>query len=185
MNDYAVIKNALVATFFVVIFMVSLQPEKVSSVVLNITNFATDAVYSKDIDAAETNRIADNMMSFSISSIGFVLPKDVYTVKTDKENSLVSKGDNELVTLTVGDFQGNLQDIVIGMTNEYKANNEYEKISLQPVLRGTNLYYEVTDNGNIVMAVKDIGDNKYLNILPKTESEQTDVESLLRDLDTL
>lgn len=176
MNDYAVIKNALVASFLVIVFMVSLQPEKVSSVVLNITNFATDAIYSKDIDAAETNPISDNEMTFSISSKGFVLPKNIYTIESDSDASRVIKDGELLATLVVGDIQDNLRDYVMSLSNEH---------DVQPVLRGNNFYYEVTDNGKITMSVKDIGDNKYLGILIEDTADESNVERLLSDLRTL
>jgi hypothetical protein len=178
MNDYTMVKNALVAIALVVLLMIALQPSKMANAVLGWNTMSQDALQAIQVNTngpSELQAADSETVNFTISTQDFMLPKK-YSVTTEIGSSTISK-DEAVYRISVHEFDGALSDTALKLAEA--------GMNVRPVMHGSNLFYDIADNEAIVLAVQDLGEGKYVKIVPDGTYDHAVVHELLSQLKTL
>ena len=178
MNDYTVVKNALVAIALVLILMVAIQPGKMSEAVLGTHAMAKDALQSVVANTngpAELQAASNEHIRFTVSTVDFSLP-NTYSVTTEVGSSQISKETAEY-NVSVHEFEGVLSDTALSLAEG--------GMQVRPVMHGSNLFYEICKDDALVVGLQDVGDGKYVKVIPEDTYERTVLHDFLSDLEVL
>jgi hypothetical protein len=187
MNNYVLARNALIASVFLMLFMLSLQPQRISSLLMNIGDTVTNTFIDKrQINAAE-KQANNSQLSLKLDSIEIILPNSEDLSLEEKGNAVLIKNDGEsYFVITLEDYQGDLQQKAITLArklSDYPANQD---ITVQPVMRGSNMYVEVSsllDNERKVnYALKRINDQQIVVIVPSPDAEGVTINGILSEI---
>lgn len=188
MNNYVLARNALIASMFIMLFMISLQPDRISTALMGISDtISSTFIEKREIDAAE-KKAQKEQLSVNFDSVEIVLPTmEGFTLDKNGRVVLVKDNDETRYVITLEEYQGDLQQKALTFAKELKADPSNENISVQPVMRGSNMYVEVSslsasDERKVNYALKRVNDSEIVVIVPSSEASNETTSKLLSEM---
>lgn len=183
MNNYVVAKNAVIATALVMLFMLSLQPEYISRAILGVSNAVTSRFVTQDINAAERKINTDDQREVILNSVTLSFPAiEGYEIEKNENAAILEKDGESQMVITVEEYGSDAQAKAVSLSQSLGEDGQVTGVRVQPVMRGSNLYYEVSSNEqSIHYAVKRVSDKEMITFTPSMNADRQVVNKILSE----
>ena len=186
MNNFVVARNALIASTLVMLFMLSLQPQYISRAILSMTDAVTTRFINKDISAAERSSTAhkEDTLAIKLASTTISIPMiEGYEIEENANAAVLTRDGASQFVFTVEKYDGDVKQKAVNLAQSVKAEGQFQEVTVQPVLRGNNMFYEVSSKEyGVHYALISLNSEEIVTITPTDEVESDIVNRVLTGL---
>ena len=188
MNNYVVAKNAVITFVLSLLFILSLQPQKISSALMDVSSTISAKLASnQQVEAAQNNLPTADEQKTTIKLDSYTLSIPIlkdFKSKINKDAAILSGPENKSIVITIESYDGDITQKAVLLSNYLTENSIDTNISIHPVLRDDTLFYEIRNsNSKVYYAIHRVSDRALLTIAPNKEVNSNELDMLLTKLE--
>jgi hypothetical protein len=181
MNNFVVARNALIASTLVMLFMLSLHPQYISRAIFGVSDVITTKFMTQGISAAEENAPKEDTLQIGLNSAQVSVPLvEGYEIEENENAAVLSQNGETMFVFTLEEYDGDIKEKAMKLSQSLEDEEQFTEVRVQPVLRGNNMFYEVSSKEqSIHYAVMSVNNHEIITIVPTNSVEEPTVNKIL------